>query len=810
MRLKEDTIEFKILISVFAICVNILKLISAESDSTQFMNCVVFYENKGQFHDQNNFAVNQLKFSTSLNGNEINFFEDGFSYQLSKVKSWKESIVNTKSDRKYKVPNVYEKYRVDFRWINSNKEVKIIGESVSKDYTNYYLPSCPSGAINVKTYSKLGYKSVYHGIDAVWYANDFGVKYDYYVSAGANYKEIQLQVSGAESIEITKVGDLLIHTPLGDILEGAPLVKQGNRILTSSWILKGNIVSFQIDGVNPNESFIIDPVVRVWGTYYLPGTMLDCVTNLQGELYTVGGSNSSSLIATTGAFQTTLVGTSAAVITKFNTNGIRLWGTYYGGNKDASSTACTIDNLGDLYVCGITTSDISFPTSFGAHQPNYGGGTTDGFILKFNSSGMRIFGTLYGGNNYDETTKCSVNKLGHLVISGLTLSNNGTSIATNGSHQASFVANTNNHDAFIVKFDSTGLRLWGSYYGGTGNDIGYGVAIDSLDNAYLVGETNTPTGSEFFTTSAHQNYFAGSHDGFIAKFDANGQRLWGTYYGGTSDDGFYDVLVDKFNHVFISGYAYSGSNIASPGTFQDTPALGIGAILIKFNSNGSRIWGTYFAQGMTSKFVSTDIYGNLYIGGEGKMFPNYSTPGVHQSVFGGGNNDAYIAKFSNHGILRWSTYYGGNNDDFGYACSADTSMNVFFIGSSFSINDTAISTPGSLFQFPLSNPGYPSDFMVKLKDTDDKYLNLLESVYLNDNVIIYPNPSEGEYNYELKKDQNAVFKLYDQTGKLINEQVLNEPYGKLDLYSVNPGIYFLQMFDKENGRVIFKTKLIRR
>jgi hypothetical protein len=205
-------------------------------------------------------------------------------------------------------------------------------------------------------------------------------------------------------------------------------------------------------------------------------------------------------------------------LVKFNSSGVRQWGTYYGGSGVEYGYSCPIDAAGNVYLAGYTNTNTgTVIATAGAHQTVYGGGTNDAFLVKFNSSGVRQWGTYYGGLGDDQTYPCRLDATGNAYLAGFTSSNTGTVIATAGVHQPTFGGGV--YDAFLAKFNSIGIREWGTYYGGTGNDYWYGCATDATGNAYLAGRTASGTSTVIATPGAHQTiYNTGDMDAFLVKF----------------------------------------------------------------------------------------------------------------------------------------------------------------------------------------------------------------------------------------------------------------------------------------------------
>ena len=319
---------------------------------------------------------------------------------------------------------------------------------------------------------------------------------------------------------------------------------------------------------------------RIWGTYY--GGSDDenngiVTVDKNWNVFLAGATSSDTGISTPGTFKSNLgnYGSLEAFLAKFDSNGVRQWGTYYGGNKGESTYACTTDTMGNIYFAGGTGSDIGI-ASPGAFQTVYGGGAEDGFIAKFTTSGQRKWSTYYGGLNFDMINSCATDDSLNLIFVGQTKSPNG--IATSGGFQSTLGGG---FDGFLAKFDSSGQRIWGTYYGGIQEDEAYGCAIGWNCDIFFSGQTASPNGIS--TPNSYQpTNSGGAFDAFLAKFNSTGQRLWGTYYGGPGSDQSYGCIYVKDDTIYMAGGTNSTTDIASPGSHQDTIGGGGDDILIKF------------------------------------------------------------------------------------------------------------------------------------------------------------------------------------------------------------------------------------
>ena len=704
---------------------------------------VSFTENKGQISDQNYNPRPDVLFSGAANGLTFHIRKDGISYQTSRVDSWKQQDENLPEGMREEgktdsVPDQMTIYRTDINWLGFNRDYTIENGESTAGFNNYYLPSCTDGAMNVKSYTDVTFKNLYAGVDVKWYEKNGELEYDFIVAPNTDYTKISWEIKGADRISIGENGQLIIETPLGNIEEQAPVAFQGETMIEAAWKIDGNKISFQLGSYNENEVLTIDPVVRLWGTYYggsgrAIGRSL--ATDLSGNVYMGGLTSSISGIATTGAHQTTYGGGGTyygdAFLVKFNSRGVRQWGTYYGGTGDEDCKSLATDASGNVYLAGETQSNSGIATT-GAHQTTYGGGTNygDAFLVKFNSSGVRQWGTYYGGTGDDRGQSCATDASGNVYLAGYTGST--TRISTTGAHQTTYGGNQ--YDDFLVKFNSSGVRQWGTYYGGAGNDMGEsGCATDASGNVYLSGNTSSTNG--IATTGAHKFTYPGgsaSNDGFLVKFNSSGVRQWGTYYGGAYREYDHDCATDASGNVYLAGETSSvgggvwATAIATTGSHQTTYGGGYrDAYLVKFNPSGARQWGTYYGGSDRDKAYScvTDASGNVYLAGSSMSTKGIATTGAHQTTYGGGGNynvgDAFLVKFNSSGVRQWGTYCGGTGDDIGYSCAIDASSansgNTYLAGWSVSAN--GISTTGA-HQTTLGNQ---NTLLVKFNDCPAVY-----------------------------------------------------------------------------------------
>jgi hypothetical protein len=384
--------------------------------------------------------------------------------------------------------------------------------------------------------------------------------------------------------------------------------------------------------------------VRLWATYY-GGIGQDygnaCTVDGSGNVYLVGRTNSTAGISTAGVHQAANGGGYDGFVVKFNLSGVRQWASYYGGISNDAFESCKTDALGNVYLVGTTSSTLSTAiTSAGAHQTVYGGGTSDAFIVKFNTSGVRQWATFYGGNGTDDGFECAIDASSNVYVCGSTGSSGG--ISTAGAHQVTYAGGFG--DGFLVKFNTSGVRQWGTYYGtNSGTDPARACAVDATGNVFIAGTTG---GGNMATVGAHQTVVGGGSDGYLVKFNTSGVRQWATFYGGTGNDAFNYCTTDAAGNVFACGSTFSSLQIATPGSYQ-TNQVGVSdGFLVKFTTSGVRDWGTYYGGTGTDEAwgCATDGSGNVYLAGRTASTGTFiATAGSHQTV-NNGSTDGFLAK----------------------------------------------------------------------------------------------------------------------------------------------------------------------
>ncbi|MCX7652057.1 MAG: SBBP repeat-containing protein, partial [Bacteroidia bacterium] len=334
--------------------------------------------------------------------------------------------------------------------------------------------------------------------------------------------------------------------------------------------------------------------------------------------------------------------------------------------------------------------------------------------------GTYAWGTYYGGAKAEAeyTSAVAVSPVDGSVylVGGTTSTNNIWSSTTQGTSYSGGAG-----DAFIAKFNPSGVRQWGRYFGGSGDDgrISASVAVDENGYLYIAGYTFS---TDLPVINAYQStHGGGTRDLYIARFDpSNGNTIWATYYGGSNDephDYFYssNLLCAKGGKVTaIAGTNSTG--LASPGAFKVAPD-NIDVIIVCFDVSGIRQWATYYggSAGDHGSGCAVDEAGNIYASGRTTFCDGIATVGAYQT-FHAGSSDAFIAKFSASGSLIWGSYFGGWGQDGlrGPSCAVYSSDGSVYLAGRLQNVQCGIGTVGAhLPTQPTTNTLNISIFLAK-------------------------------------------------------------------------------------------------
>jgi hypothetical protein len=611
-----------------------------------------------------NFEINQGQTDES-----VKFLARGSGFSLFLTEQEAVLKLRKKDGRKI-VSNAFS-----MRFDGANPAAKIEGLDEQETKSNYFIGDDQSKwQRNIANYGKAVYREIYSGIDAVFYGNRTDFEYDFVVAPNADAGQIRLNFNGVKKVKIDGDGNLVLQIKNETVKFAAPVSYQesenGRVAVASRYVLKGkNKVAFEVGEYDKSKTLTIDPRL--------------------------------------------------------------LYATYIGGNtefidivegKGDSIAGIAIDTSGNAYLTGNTDS-TDFPFSGSAYQTELelrgddacliGGPLLcgDAFVMKLNSSGTNFsYSTYLGGHNSDEGFAIAVDSQGKAYVTGGTDPYNAGNFCispylfpttTNPYQNKPCYGARADSDAFFTVLNNNGSDLvYSTYFGGSDEDQGNSIAIDSAGNAYIAGETNSdnlPDKNAFQTN--HGNNNTDVNDAFIAKFNpnetGNDSLLYASFLGGNGDDKAHGIAVDAAGNAYVVGETASNNlAVKAPG----------GAVL-DLTFNGGTSDGFIAKIDPTNAVGATSLVSLTYYGGAGIDVINAvavepATQRAHvtgraSSATGfpllnafdvsATGTDAFVAKLNADVTAQfYSSFLGSSSFDEGRAIAIDEANNVYVAGNTLS------------------------------------------------------------------------------------------------------------------------------
>ena len=570
-------------------------------------------------------------------------------------------------------------YTVHFERANAN--VRLTAEGATAGERNYFVGNdARRWASHVAAFRRLRYTSLWPGIDLTLYENPGQhLEYDVLLAPRANPARVALRYDGASALALDAAGNLLIKTTVGTTTELAPKAWQldaagRQQPVACRYVLSGRTVTFALGAYDKARALTIDPTVLFstltgstadnWGftaTYDEAGNMYS-----GGIVFNTGG----SFPATPGAFRTTFSSAMDMALIKYNTAATgpaaRVWATYLGGNSADYPHSLVVNAQNELVVFG-STSSTNYPTTTGALQRGFGGGSlvraynnadepytmpngSDMVVTRLSATGSALPASTYlGGSGNDGVTASALwtnygdafrgdvllDGAGNVYIASATSSANFPGLA--GGFNPTFRAGGS--DALLCKL-TPGLNAvaWAGYLGGSGQDAAYSVQRDGQGRVYVCGGTssrNFPvTAGAYLATAGvpSGSLTIAGIDGFVARISTDGRTLERASYVGTNNyDQAYFLQLDVAGNAYLFGQTL--------GTFPQTPGL--------FGNPG----GTQFIQKLNPDLTAS-LYSSAFgtRAGVSQAGPNLVPTAflvdecerVYISGWGGTVNDGYL------------------------------------------------------------------------------------------------------------------------------------------------------------------------
>ncbi|MFX1256816.1 MAG: SBBP repeat-containing protein, partial [Promethearchaeota archaeon] len=401
------------------------------------------------------------------------------------------------------------------------------------------------------------------------------------------------------------------------------------------------------------------------------------------------------------------------------------WSRKWNGDDDNDwCSAIAINSSNDIYMAG-GTFIYNSPTS----------GRYAMCLVKYNNLGVEQWNHTWDGANGADDIKIDSNNNIYLI------------------------GNTDGMDICLVKFNSSGDYQWSAIWGGSGNDQCFSLALDSLDNIYIAGLTNS--------------FGAGNEDLCLLKFNSTGDYQWNVTWGGSGNDRGHAIGLDDLNNIFVAG---------------STNSFGAGnndLCLLKFNSTGDYQWNVTWGGSGNDRgnAIALDNLNNIFVAGS-------------TNSYGAGNNDLCLVKFNNTGDYQWNVTWGGSGNDRGNAIALDNLNNIFVAGSTNSFgagnSDLCLVKFNKIgcYQWNVTRGGKGNDrgYAIALDDLDNIYL-------AGSTCLLFADPDNDMYIVKyyilpwITINSPNPYQLFGN--KSLNFDVsINEPHLNTTWYSLNYGLNY--------------------
>jgi hypothetical protein len=620
-----------------------------------------------------------------------------------------------------------ERWALKLDFLDANPNVKLKAQEPTPATISYFNGRRDQRKTALATYSTLVYEELWPGIDLVYSGSANRLKYSFVVKPGADPNSIKLAYRGAASVKLNEAGQLEVSTPVAGFHDDKPSSYQevdGKQIEVAAAYdlgeetIRNQAYGFRVSAYDRSKPLVLDPAVIVYAGF-IGGSgderALGIAVDNAGNAYVTGATTAADFPVLAGP-DLTFGGVGDAFVAKVNAAGTFVYAGFIGGSGDDAGFGIAVDSGGNAYVTGATSS-TNFPVT-GGPDLTYNGGDFDAFVAKVNSAGTALVYCGYiGGSGADGGTSIAVDNSGNAFVTGGTTSTE-TTFPVSVGPDLTYNGGSAFGDAFVAKVNAAGTALdYCGYIGGSGEDAGIGIAVDSSGNAYVSGGTTSTEATFPVKVGPDLTYNGGLRDGFVAKVNATGTALlYCGYIGGSGADSCFRIAVDGGGNIYVTG-----DTSATEATFPvkvgpDLTYNGgdFDAFVAKVNAAGTGLVYCGYIGGSARDAgigIAVDGAGNAYVTGQTASTNFPVTVGPVLTFNGGGFlGDAFVTKVNPTGTaLLYCGYIGGSDDDIGYGIAVDGAGNAYVAGETSSTNFPAIGGPDLSY-----NGGFRDAFVAKI------------------------------------------------------------------------------------------------
>ena len=559
--------------------------------------------------------------------------------------------------------------------------------------TEYMIGRRKDWHTGIANYARIRYRTVYPGVEMVFYGKGNQLEYDFVLQPGADPNAIRLQFGGAGRLAVTPEGDLALDTPGGRMLQHKPAIYQqdakGSRTPISGRynLLANGLVRIQLEQYDRSQALTIDPTITY--STLMGGGATETMTGMKirnGLLYVVGSTAAGDWAekSTDNAYNSAVDCFIEIIDIATPGNYTLKYLSYLGGSNNDYPLGMDVDAPGFVYLAGYTTS-TDFPTQgnvlTGMVQGNINlqagdASFTAGFLAKIDpnatpgTGASLVFSTFLNGTlGNDQAEGVAVGPSGIAYVIGTTKSSDFP--ITANAYAASLYGPS---DCFLAQIDTVNdLLLYSSYFGSELDDDGKAIALGTNGLVYFAGSTD---GTQFPMAGAAYNLSSsGNYDVVLGAFDLTqsgvNTLVYGTYFGGSDIDQVNAIALDAQGRMILTGFTLSTDFPITALTAVQATNHGNGDAFLSLvdltkPASGFLLYSTFLGgeNGDVGYGVTSDSAGHLYVTGY-SMSPDFPVAGnPPQPIWGGGVN-LFIARINpaiaGTAALDYSTYIGLDN-----------------------------------------------------------------------------------------------------------------------------------------------------
>jgi hypothetical protein len=581
-------------------------------------------------------------------------------------------------------------FALRLNFLNSNTSPEMVGEEKLSSTTNYFLGNNPSlWKTNVSNFGKVRLNELYKGIDLVYYGNQSRLEYDFMIKPGTNPSKIRLSYDlgnkKGNALSINEQGDLIISTPIGNIIEHKPYCYQyidgkKQRVDGKYQVIDAgkNIFSFSVGNYDKNHTLVIDPVIEY--STYLGGNGDDLnfgvVRDNAGNIYLSGNTSSGDFPTTTGVYSSKSKGDLESFITKLDPTCTKIiYSTFIGGDNADYGGNLAIDAKGNAYLTGSTHS-WDFPVTKNALVKEFKGPWSaqrpDIFIIKLSSNGdSLLYSTFFGGSKVDMNSIIYADGMGNAYITLYTESSKLPEAPSSFNKKYA-----GKGDAYIMKLDPAGNLIYSSYLGGKQKEVPTCIIADKEGNAVIAGTTNSPDFQRSVLT--FDTAYHGKDDIFVTKISGDGSKiLFSSIMGGKENEMPKTLKLDNEGNICLAGFTESSDFPVTKNTYENAFHGKRDAFFSKISASVDKlIYSTLLGGNKYDCANSMELgqSGDIYLAGTTNSIDFPTTANAFDKTYNGSyydygaensdGGDIFICQLDiNNSKLNYSTYFGGTGNE---------------------------------------------------------------------------------------------------------------------------------------------------